>query len=216
MKKLDLLNQRFGRLVVIEPSKSKNNETMWKCKCDCGNITIVSTSNLRANRIKSCGCFKLDKLIERSSTHNQRHTHLYEIWKSMKQRCYNPNLKPYKNWGARGIKVCDEWRYNFQAFYDWAYANGYSVKTRNNQKTKLTLDRIDVNGNYEPSNCRWVDRKTQARNTRVNKYISYKGITKCLAEWCEELNLSYSIIHGRLFRGWTIEKAFETPIKKKS
>ena len=214
MRKLSLLNQRFGRLVVIELDNNKKEKVMWKCKCDCGNITYVSTSNLRAGRIKSCGCLKLERLLERSTTHNQRHTYLYEVWKSLRQRCNNPKNSSYHNYGGRGIKVCDEWNNSFQAFYDWSYSNGYSIENQKDEVHKLTLDRIDVNGNYEPSNCRWVDRKTQARNTRLCKLITYNGETRCLSEWCEILNLKYPTISNRFRYGWTPERAFETPIKK--
>lgn len=215
MKKLDLLNQRFGKLVVVAPSKPKNNETMWECKCDCGNITIVSTSNLRANRILSCGCLKLQRLLERSTTHNQRHTHLYEVWKSLRQRCNNPKHASYYNYGGRGIAVCDEWNKSFQAFYDWSYANGYSTENQKDEKLKLTIDRINNDGNYEPSNCRWVDRKTQARNMRTTKFITFKGQTKSIPEWCELYGINRNSFDVRIKCGWSIEDALTKPIKKK-
>ncbi len=215
MKKLDLLNQRFGRLVVVAPSKSKNNETMWECKCDCGNIKIVSTSNLKAGRIKSCGCFKSDKLIKRNTTHSQRHTFLYEVWKSLRQRCNNPKHASYYNYGGRGITICEEWNKSFQSFYDWAYANGYSLEHQKDEVKKLTIDRIDVNGNYEPNNCRWVDRKTQARNTRITKFITFKGQTKPIVEWCEIYGIKRNSFDIRIKCGWSIEEALTTPIKTK-
>lgn len=215
MKRLDLLNQRFGRLVVVEKSNSKNGETMWKCKCDCGKTTIVSTSNLKAGRIKSCGCFKLDKLIELSTTHNQRHTFLYEVWKAIRQRCNNPKHASYHNYGGRGIAVCDEWNKSFQAFYDWSYANGYSTENQKDEKLKLTIDRINNDGNYEPSNCRWVDRKTQSRNMRTTKFITFKGQTKSVSEWCELYGINRNSFDVRIKGGWSIEDALTKPIKKK-
>ena len=147
-------------------------------------------------------------LMRRNITHNQRHTHLYEIWKAIKQRCYNPKNYAYKNWGGRGIKVCDEWLNNFQAFYDWSYANGYTCNNHNkDEKTKLTIDRIDVNGNYEPSNCRWVNRKEQANNMRHTKHITINGQTHCIAEWCRIYNIYRTTYQSRIKRGMTPEEA---------
>ena len=219
MSKLNLLNQRFGRLVVVEPSETKKGNTMWKCKCDCGNITIVSTSNLRTNRILSCGCLKLQRLLERSTTHNQRHTHLYEVWKGLKQRCFNPKHSSYHNYGGRGITVCKEWVNDFEAFYNWSYANGYSTENQKDEVKKLTIDRINNDGNYEPSNCRWVDRKTQASNMRTTKLITIDGETKCLSEWFRYYNLSNWTYYTRIKSGLTPQEALTKPIqvhKKKS
>lgn len=119
----------------------------------------------------------------------------------MKQRCYNENNTRYKHYGGRGIAVCDEWRNNFQAFYDWSMANGY--------KDTLTIDRIDVNGNYEPNNCRWITNKEQQRNRRDNKLYTINNVTKCLSEWCEIYNINYSTAHYRLLKGLTIKQALE-------
>ena len=213
MKNIDISNQKFGRLTAIEKSTNICGKTAWKCLCDCGNIAYVSTSNLTCNRIKSCGCIKQELLMRRNITHNQRHTRLYEVWKGIKQRCYNPKHRAYHNWGGRGIKMCEDWKNNFQSFYDWSYANGYSPENQKDEKNKLTIDRIDVNGNYEPSNCRWVKRSKQARNKRANKIISYRSEEHCLVEWCEYLNLNYPTIYSRLNKGWSVERAFETPTK---
>ncbi len=215
MKKENLLNQRFGRLVVVEELPKQKRNAFWKCKCDCGNYSSCTSGNLKSGKIVSCGCLKLEKLLQRSTTHNQRHTHLYEVWKSMKQRCYNPNLKSYKNWGARGIKICDEWLNDFQSFYDWSYANGYSTENQKNEKLKLTIDRIDNNGNYEPSNCRWVNRKTQASNMRTTKLITINGETKCLAEWFRHYNLCSWTYYTRIKYGWSVEEALTKPIGSK-
>ena len=140
-----------------------------------------------------------------SKTHGLRRTRLYGIWNGILQRCFNPNRQKYKNYGGRGITVCDEWRNSFKAFYDWAMANGY--------RDDLTIDRIDVNGNYEPSNCRWVDAKLQAYNKTTSKYITYKGETKTLAEWAKEKNIKTPTLHLRLYKSkWSVEKALETPV----
>jgi len=123
----------------------------------------------------------------------------------MKGRCYNSNRWNYKYYGARNIKVCDEWKNNYQAFKIWAYENGYNET--------LTLDRIDVNGDYEPNNCRWISDKEQKNNTRRNHYITYNGKTQSMSKWAEELNISYTVLRSRINRcKWNIEKAFTTPV----
>ncbi len=215
MKTIDITNKRFGKLVAIERCKNISGKTAWKCKCDCGNTTYVSTSNLSCNRIRSCGCLKLEKLLERSTTHNQRHTILYSVWRGLRQRCNNPKHNSYHNYGGRGIKVCDEWDKSFQSFYDWAYANGYSTENQKDEKLKLTLDRIDNNGNYEPSNCRWVDRKTQTRNMRTTKFITFNGERKSISEWCEIYGINKPSFIIRLKYGWSIEEALTKPIGSK-
>lgn len=133
--------------------------------------------------------------------HSKCDTRLYSIWENIIQRTYNKNNTYYKNYGGRGIKVCDEWRNNFMTFYKWALINGY--------KDNLTIDRIDVDGNYELNNCRWVDRKQQMRNTRRNRYFNISGETHCLKEWCEIYNLKYDTVDARIRRNWTIEEALE-------
>lgn len=130
--------------------------------------------------------------------HGQYKAKIYHIYYNMKARCYNKNTPKYKDWGARGIVICDEWKHDFEAFYNWAMDNGY--------RDDLSLDRIDVNGNYEPDNCRWVTMKQQARNTRRNKCYTINGKTHCLSEWCEILGLNHDTIRMRLHRGWSIEK----------
>ncbi|MBE7084268.1 MAG: hypothetical protein E7373_06695 [Clostridiales bacterium] len=129
---------------------------------------------------------------------------LYNIWSKLKSRCLNMSFKFYKNYGGRGIKVCDEWLNNPQSFYDWAIANGYN--------SNLTIDRIDFNGNYEPSNCRWVDMKTQSNNRRNNHIITLNGVSHTLSEWSSLTGIEQSTIRARLKRGWSEEKALN-PIK---
>lgn len=132
--------------------------------------------------------------------HGKRHTRLYMTYYRLKQKCYNSNNKDYPNYGGRGITICDEWLNDFMSFYDWAINNNY--------RDDLTIDRIDVNGNYDPSNCRWVDTKTQNRNKRTNLQYTINGETHCLGEWCEILNLDYMKVYQRIKRlHWTFEKA---------
>ena len=206
LKYLNLKDKRFGKLVAVERAKNVGKKVSWKCLCDCGNETNVLTTNLTTNRIKSCGCLRTERTVQRSTTHNQRHTKLYEVWKTMKQRCFNPKNKGYKNYGGRGIKICDEWKNNYQAFYEWSMNNGY--------KEGLSIDRIDVNGNYEPSNCRWADRFTQNNNTRKNKPFIINGVSKTIHQWAREYNIPVEIVRSRFYTlHWDIVKALTTPVK---
>lgn len=133
--------------------------------------------------------------------HGMKHTRLYRTWLHIKTRCYNQKYSRYKDYGGRGIKVCDEWRNDFMNFYNWSMKNGY--------KENLTIDRIDNDKGYSPSNCRWQTNKQQCRNRRNNKMYTANGEAHCLAEWCEILNLSYSTVYARLSRDWPIEQALE-------
>lgn len=135
-------------------------------------------------------------------THGKRNTRLYSIYAHIKERCYNANNKSYHYYGAKGIIICDEWLHDFQAFYDWAMANGYA--------DNLTIDRIDVNGNYEPSNCRWVTMKEQSNNKSCNISIAFNGKTQTLKQWADELGINYTRLYQRIYvRGWSVEKAFD-------
>lgn len=175
--------KRFGNLLVL--GKSENKKYHYKCLCDCGNVLDVSKYKLRDKQIKSCGCTKGIK-------HGKYHTRLYHIYYKMKTRCYNKHHISYKDYGGRGIKICNEWLNDFMKFYNWAIANGYN--------DNLTIDRIDVNGNYEPSNCRWADRTTQSNNTRRCIYITYNGKTQTIAQWAEELGINYNTLRARKTR----------------
>ena len=161
---IDLTGQRYGRLTVLSKSSTaKDGGTIWLCKCDCGNEITVKSGNLRSGHTLSCGCFMKDRTSETQSTHRQSHKRLYNVWTSMKARCYNPNSKFYKHYGGRGIIICEEWRTDYQAFHDWAMQNGYNPDA---PLGKCTIDRIDVDGPYAPWNCRWVDMKVQRHNRR--------------------------------------------------
>lgn len=134
-----------------------------------------------------------------------KHSRLNNIYSGIKARCYNSNLWNYQYYGARGIKMCDEWKNNYQTFKKWALENGY--------QDNLSIDRIDTNGNYEPNNCRWVTDKEQKNNTRRNHYITYNGKTQSMSKWAEELNISYTVLRSRINRlNWSVEKAFTTPV----
>ena len=199
----DLTGQRFGRLTVVERandyiSQNGHHTTQWLCKCACGNEIVVMANNLK-RVTKSCGCYKSEITTEKNITHGVSDSRLYNIWCNIKQRCYNKNNNSYKDYGGRGIIICDEWL-DFEPFYEWAMDNGYN--------DDLTIDRVDNNGNYEPSNCRWVDIKTQSNNKRNNHYITYNGKTQTLAQWSDELNINYNKLWARIKYGWSIDRAF--------
>lgn len=215
-KFVDLTGQRFGRLSVIEKSGvAKSGHALWLCKCDCGNSHIVSSNQLK-NGTKSCGCLQRERAAEsarqRTHIHNRKKLvigkdfqRLHQCYKDMLNRCYKENNKRYHRYGGRGIEVCDEWRNDFYAFKSWATANGYS--------NVLTLDRIDVYGNYEPSNCRWVSTKEQNNNRSNNKVVRYCGEEMTLHQLSEKYNIPYKTLWGRINGGWTVSSAVETPIR---
>lgn len=206
--RVDITNQRFGRLVtikrVIPEGETKNK---WLCKCDCGNQCLVETSELRNGRVKSCGCLKKELDSHRNMTHGLSATSLHKKWRGIKDRCLNPNCKDYKNYGGRGIKICPEWQNSFEVFRDWALANGYSEE--------LTIERIDVNGNYEPNNCCWIPFKEQAKNRRSTHFITFNDETHNIREWAEITGIKESTIHFRIRSGWSIEETLTTPVMKK-
>lgn len=205
----DLTGQTFGRLTAIERI-DKNGRAYYVCRCACGNLCEVFHSNLTQGFSKSCGCLQRELAADSHRTHGMTGTKIRGVWKAMKERCTLKSCKAYHNYGGRGITVCDEWsgENGFQNFFNWSMASGY--------KEGLTLDRIDVNGNYEPSNCRWVDRVTQANNTRKNRLITYNGLRMTMAQWERHLNLNKGIIRNRLRRGWTDEEAIEGKRKPKN
>ena len=160
----DLTGQRFGRLVVIDRAdNTKEGRARWVCVCDCGTTSIKAGQLLRNGQCKSCGCGEYENRVNNCTSHGMSDTRLYNIWQGMKQRCYYPEHKDFHNYGGRGITVCEEWFNDFVRFYKWAIANGY--------REDLTIDRIDVNGNYEPSNCRWTTWREQRLNQRPRKRV---------------------------------------------
>lgn len=217
----DLTNEKFGRLVVLKYLyTNERRSAVWLCKCDCGNIVEKDAMSLKCKTMKSCGCLKREntsklgksKYSDRT-THGKTHTRLYNVWCGMKQRCYNIKSKKYSIYGARGIKVCEEWKNDFMSFYNWAMANGYDGTA---EYGKCTIDRINVNGNYEPNNCRWITYKEQANNRRNNTILNYNGETHNITEWSNILNLNRKTIKHRLKKGWAVEKTLSTPLIKKS
>ena len=199
MNNIDLKDRVFGRLTVVKYEFSKNHKRYWLCKCECGNDKYIHTSVLTSGHTISCGCYKRENIKNGLRTkHKLRNTRLYRIWANMKTRCYNANDPHYERYGARGISICDEWRNNFKSFYDWAMSNGY--------EDNLTIDRVNNDGNYEPSNCRWATVKEQNQNKRTVKFLTYNGETKTIPEWTKDLNLGKETIRERIKKGWSTEE----------
>ena len=201
-KIIDLTGQRFGRWFVIGKSLKKG---YYDCVCDCGNTRSVNAYSLSHGRTQSCGCYRDEQTSNVTKTHGDSATRLYRIWNTMKSRCEIKSQTVYKHYGGRGIKVCKEWQ-DYPTFKKWALLHGYTEK--------LTLDRVDVNGNYEPNNCRWVNMKTQANNTRTNRFVVCDGVSHTLAEWAELTDINAETIGYRLNHGWDTHKALFTPVRR--
>jgi hypothetical protein len=206
------VGQRFKKLQVIgRPfyvgafGKNKYQRKQHVvCKCDCGTVLVVETCNLRRPGSKSCGCERAEIASNSFKKHGLSNTRLYHTWKAMIWRCRKPEGRQYKNYGGRGVHVCDEWSRSFELFYNWSMANGY--------QDSFEIDRINNHGNYEPSNCRFVSKSVNSRNKRTNRLITIGGVTKCTVEWAEEVGIAYSTIATRLHTGWEDEKAITTPL----
>lgn len=201
---IDISGKKYGRLLVLSYYGTKNRRSQWLCKCDCGKEVIVDGYRLRSGKTKSCGCLSKETAREKATKHGMSSSRIYFIHNSMNERCFNPNSSEYYNYGYRGISVCDAWkgRIGFENFLKWSMKNGYS--------DDLSIDRINVNGNYEPSNCRWVTQKEQMNNTRFNLFVEYNGETYTLSEWSEKLKIPYKTLYQRLKRGWDVKRAFCT------
>lgn len=205
---IQLRGQRFGRLVVIDEAERVKNHRRWNCVCDCGkNITVYQTCLISGNT-KSCGCLATDTVKKLWTTHGEsnKNSRLHSIWNGMLGRCRNTNDHRYKDYGGRGISVCSYWN-DYISFKKWALENGYS--------DDLTLDRIDVNGNYCPENCRWATRLEQQNNMRSNTLITFNGKTLTLAQWSREIGVRYGTLVSRWNRGWSIERMLATLNQKK-
>lgn len=199
----NIVGMKIGEWTVlkrVEDRVLKNGKKYptYQCLCSCGNIKNIDYYNLKNHKTKSCGC-----LFERNSHYKEP---LYQRWLYMKSRCNCINNTAYSNYGGRGISVIKEWDEDYFTFRSWALKNGYS--------DELTLDRIDVNGNYEPQNCRWISIKDQQNNTRANRKVTYHGQTKTVSQWAEELGVHRATLTHRLNFWNDVEKAFTEPIKK--
>lgn len=193
----DMTGKVFGRLHVLRRAENdRYGNARWECMCDCGKEVIVLGRSLRSGNTRSCGCLSVEKAkIPKNIRHGGTGTRLYTIWKGIHNRCRDINNKTY---GGRGISVCDEWD-SYEVFREWAYKTGY--------RDELSIDRIDVNGNYSPENCKWSDVVQQANNKRNN--VKYNG--KTAAVLARENGLKYYTLRQRLLKGWSLEDALSIP-----
>lgn len=207
----DITRRVFGRLQAVKFShRSSSGKYYWECLCACGKRTVVRKDHLVSGATKSCGC--LNKEVARETgrirgsmnvKHGGEGSRLYNIWHHMKERCLNHKHVNYRNYGGKGISVCEEWSNDFSAFRDWAEKNGY--------EEGLTIDRIDGDKGYSPTNCRWATYKQQGRNRKTNRIVQGKTI----AEWAENASVSANSIRVRLRKGWSIEDACSIPPGRK-
>ena len=194
----DLTGQRFGKITALKPlDKRRNKKVVWLCRCDCGKECEIVGSSLTSKNANSCGCL--------TEKHGMFGTRIYNVWHTMKERCYVKSHINYSNYGGRGIKVCDEWL-DFVPFMEWAYANGYD---ENAPRGKCTLDRIDTNGDYCPSNCRWVSMSIQANNKTDNVYLKYQGITDTLSNHARRVGINPVLAEGRYIKGMELSDVFK-------
>ena len=195
----DLTGRTFGKLTVISKSSkiSKNYQTYWNCLCSCGGSKTIRRDALLSESTQTCGCF--------AHGHRKNRTPEYRAWCKLKERCHNKNTEIYYNYGSRGITVCDRWNNSFLNFLN---------DMGNRPSPKHSMDRIDNNGNYEPSNCRWATRIEQANNKRTNHSITFNNKTLNINQWVRETGLTRSAIRYRLKAKWSVEKTLSTPVRK--
>lgn len=191
----------FGRLTVVGHT-TKRGRQACECLCECGASHVVASSDLRSLRTKSCGCYNQEQRLVSTKTHGDSRKRLFRIWAQMVGRC-KPGLAQSKNYGDRGIRVCKDWQ-NYESFREWALASGY--------RDDLTIERIDVNGDYSAENCMWITRLQQVYNRRTTIRVTLDGETKCLAEWCRDRGVNYHAAIRRYRTGWPIEHLFDPPI----
>lgn len=207
MRPINEKGNTYGRLRVIgyvsgEESGLPGGRSGWKCRCECGNETVSTGSNLRSGRTNSCGCYHKEVVSKAQKTHGMSKTQIYVLWEGMIRRCSNPGHERFASYGGRGISVCERWK-DFKNFFEDMGQNPVG----------MTLDRIDNNLGYSPENCRWATHTQQARNKSNNAFLTYQGRTLCHAEWAEELGVSQGILSARVRRGWSDERVIKTPIR---
>ena len=195
------INQRFGRLIVLELASTKKRRTFqWICRCDCGMHVIASSSRLKRSKVPSCGCYTIERASQLNRKHGYKDHPAYARWKSMMRRCYSHDSPDYHNYGSRGIFVCERW-----------HNAKYFVEDMGEPQPGYTLERKDNNGPYSPENCIWETRKQQNRNTRRNHLITFQDETLSIGKWAEKLGLKRDTLKSRIYRGYPIEKAL-TPM----
>lgn len=203
---VDHTGKTFGLLTIVK--RAENNRfknAQWICKCECGNLTKAVARVLVSGETRSCGCLIAKSTKERATTHGMSKSREYAIWQGMITRCTNSNRPEYKNYGGRGIGVCDEWKSSFENFY-----NDMGCRP----SKKHTVDRIDNDGDYAPENCRWATRTQQARNGRCNRILTFNGLTMCVAEWAEYLGINRGTLNSRLNHyGWSVERTLTEEVR---
>lgn len=210
-KIFNITGQRFGRLTAIHyADTTRHKKRRWLCQCDCGNTVIVAANALLKKNTSSCGCLWREKMaatkgpISPAFRHGKRWTPEYRTWVNIKKRCYNPNARHWKDYGGRGIKMCDEWKNDFMAFY----------RDMAPRPECATIDRIHNDGNYSPENCRWATPKQQGNNHRGNHLLTFNGETHNVTEWAKIRGLTRKAIYLRIHFGWSIERTLNQPLRK--
>lgn len=199
---MDLSGERYGRLTVLRLSHRVKCVNYWECACDCGAVSIVSASNLRAGHVRSCGCFRRQRITKINATHGMSHTPEHRTWASMNSRCTNPKDPSFPRYGGRGISVCERW----QSFENFIEDMGGA------RPAGTTIDRIDNDGNYEPGNCRWATVKQQSNNRRSNVLLTIDGETRTISAWAEAKGLSLCLVWQRYKRHkWPVQDLFLPP-----
>jgi len=193
----DLTGEQFGRITVLHRAENRGKQTFWLCECSCGSTKEICAYNLTKGLTKSCGCLSAEMIGERSRTHGMTESREYQIWLGMKARCHTESNRAYKYYGAKGVSVCDAW---FNSFEQFLADMGVAPEG-------ASIDRVDVRGNYEPSNCRWATAEEQANNKSNNRRITWQGKTMTAAQWGRELGLKQHTILRRLRDGWTVPRA---------
>lgn len=209
-KTRDIAGEKFGSLTAVKfdhrDERKVGGQHYWLFLCDCGKEVVLRKSAVTSGNTKRCSCCAAQRSAEANTVHGGVGTRLYREWAGIVQRCTNPKDTSWERYGAKGVTICDEWR-SFPAFRDWAFANGYD--------DSLTIDRIDPNGNYEPSNCRWASVREQANNKQGTLWIEYGGERLQLSYWAERLGLPYHTLYDRLHRyGWSVDRAFTEPVRR--
>lgn len=198
MKPLNIAGRRFGMLVAVEELPRLNGMRQWRLKCDCGGERVaLQKSFASGGRMRSCGCS-----VRRASSHGMSNVPEYRHWINMISRCENPSTPDYENYGGRGIRICKAWRDSFDAFFQ---------DMGRRPSPRHSVDRIDVNGDYEAANCRWADARTQCRNMRCNHIVTFRGREMTLAEAVEHSPVTYNTVLYRLKRNWSLEDAILRP-----
>lgn len=197
----NLIDKKYSRLTVVSEGERVGTHRMFKCVCECGTIKKIAMRHLVALKTKSCGCLQSENAKRLFTTHGKSKTPEFESWTSMRNRCLNSKNKAYKNYGGRGVEVCDRWN-KFENFIKdmGCRPYGYEIERKNND------------GNYEPSNCKWATIKEQGNNRRTNVFIEFKGSRKTIAQWCDELGLNRKRVYQRLKNGFSVSDSFN-PIK---